>query len=71
MQGCCIHGILKDADASSNCVIGHGVNSSIAVGCNGFYVISNFFLTISSKNSPILLGGWDELQKRTFVLAMW
>ena len=25
-------------------------------------------LTISSKNSPILLGGWDELQRRTFVL---
>ena len=37
---------LKDADSSRNCVIGHGVNSIIAVGGNEFYVISKFFLSI-------------------------
>lgn len=31
-------------DSHSNFVIGHGVNSSIDVRCNGSYVISNFFL---------------------------
>ena len=30
--------------------------------------ITNTFLTISSKNSPILLGGWDELQRKNLLL---
>ena len=34
----------------------------------GVEEIFSEYLIISSKNSPILLGGWDELQRRTFVL---